>query len=144
MGCGLRMVHPGRRGSGPVQTEPDEKRGHVALIPVEKAQIGMLLSEAVHDRRGRLLMPAGRELTEKHLDALPMWGVRSIQVEGEGTVEDEDPLDQLMPWAVARAGEEVAHLFLHAGVEHPAMKELSALAVRRRAIQLQKEESHDH
>lgn len=111
----------------------------MALIPVEKAEVGMVLAEPVLDRRGRLLMPAGRELEEKHLEALPMWGIAHLQVEGEDLQEDGKLLEAMAPWAVAKAGEEIAHRFLHAGVTHPAMKELSALAIRRRALALQQE-----
>jgi hypothetical protein len=109
---------------------------------VEKAEVGMILAEPVMDRRGRLLMPAGRELLEKHLDALPMWGISHIQVEGDGMGDDEELLEEMAPWAVAQAGEEMVHRFLHAGTAHPVMKELSALALKRRALELQQEKSH--
>lgn len=114
----------------------------MALIPVEKAEVGMVLAEPVLDRRGRLLMPAGRELEGKHLEALPMWGISHVQVEGEGVPDDDKLMEEMAPWAVAQAGEEIAHRFLHAGVGHPAMKALSAMAIKRRALELQREESH--
>ena len=87
-------------------------------------------------------MPAGRALGEKHLDALPMWGISHIEVEGEEGLEEELQ-EALAPWAVAQAGEEMAHRFLHANLTHPAMKELNALAVHRRALLLHGEVGHD-
>lgn len=114
----------------------------MALIPVEKAQVGMVLASPVSDRRGRLLMPEGRALGEKHLDALPMWGISHIEIEGEDELS-EDLNVEVAPWAVARAGEEMAHRLLHADLSHPVMKEIAALAIQRRAIQLQREEHHD-
>lgn len=114
----------------------------MAVIPVDKAQIGMMLAAPISDRRGRLLMPAGKELGNKHLDALPMWGISHIEIEGDEGLE-EDLQEEVAPWAVAQAGEEMAHRFLHADLTHPAMKELNALAVHRRALHLQREGRHD-
>jgi len=114
----------------------------MAHIPVEKAEAGMVLAEPVLDRRGRLLMPAGRELEEKHLEALPMWGIAHVQVEGEGMPDEGKLMEEMAPWAVAQAGEEVAHRFVHADVTHPVMKELRALAIRRRTREIQQEANH--
>jgi len=111
----------------------------VTLIPVEQAEIGMVLSAPVNDRRGRLIMPAGRALEEKHLDALPMWGITHIEVEGDGSDSQGDPRDEIEPWALARAGEEMSHLFLHANVSHPVVRELRAIQTVRRARALQQE-----
>ncbi len=102
----------------------------------------MVLAEAVTDRRGRLLMPAGRALEEKHLRALPMWGVDQIEIEGEEPRGEPERETELAPWAVARAGEEVGNLFLHANTAHPVMKELHALRLQRRALEIQEEETH--
>lgn len=114
----------------------------MAVIPVDKARIGVVLAAPISDRRGRLLMPAGKTLSEKHLDALPMWGISHIEIEGEDGLE-EGLQEELAPWAVAQAGEEMAHRFLYADLTDPAMKELNALAVHRRALQLQREVRHD-
>ena len=111
----------------------------VALIPVEQAELGMVLSAPVTDRRGRLIMPAGRALEEKHLEALPMWGVTHIEIEGDGPAVQEDPLEDLAPWALARAGEEMDHLFLHTNTSHPVMRDLRAMRTIRLAAEIQRE-----
>jgi hypothetical protein len=111
----------------------------LALIPVDKAELGMVLSAPVTDRRGRLLMPAGRPLEEKHLDALPMWGITQIEVEGDGPDMGEDPTQELAPWAVDRAGAEVSHLFLHDDGTHPVMQELRTFRTLARAMEIQME-----
>lgn len=67
----------------------------MALVTVAQAQPGMVLSSAVEDQRGRLLIPAGNELGERHVKALQMWGVTHLEIEGEepegGTAPDLDP-----------------------------------------------------
>lgn len=112
----------------------------MASIPVEQAEVGMVLSAPVTDRRGRLLMPAGKELEEKHLEALPMWGVAVIDVEGDGPDAPDDVLEAIEPWAMAAASEEVDGWFVHTNVSHPVMRELKAIRTLRRAAEIQKEE----
>ncbi len=111
----------------------------MALIPVDKAELGMVLSAPVTDRRGRLLMPAGRPLEEKHLDALPMWGITQIEVEGDGPGVGEDATEEVAPWALDRAGEEVGQLFRHDDGTHPVMQELRTFRTLARAMEIQRE-----
>ena len=111
----------------------------LALIPADKAELGMVLSAPVTDRRGRLLMPAGRALEEKHLDALPIWGITQIEVEGDGPDSEEDPAEDLAPWALKRAGEDVSQLFLHDDGTHPVMQELREFRSLARAKEIQRE-----
>ncbi len=102
----------------------------------------MVLAEGVTDRRGRLLIPAGRSLEERNLSSLPMWGITHILVEGDAPGTQEDPLESLEPWALAQAAAEMDELFLHANRSHPAMAELRRIRTERRAKQIQKEGRH--
>jgi len=112
------------------------------MIPVDKAEIGMVLASEVKDQKGRLLIPAGRELQERYLNALPMWGITQIEVEGEESEPEGDSLDTLEPWAVDRARGEVDRLFLRAGVTHPVMARLYEIRLEGRARQIQKGGDH--
>ncbi len=114
----------------------------MARIPVEQAEAGMVLAESVTDRRGRLLIPGGKELSERYLSALPMWGITHIEVEGEAPGGEEDLLESVEPWALARATTETDDLFLHANRSHPAMAHLYHFRVRRRAREIQKGGEH--
>ena len=116
----------------------------MARIPVQKAEVGMVLTEPVHDRRGRLLMQAGKTLEEKHLDSLPMWGVLVIDIEGDEPDSQTESYVELAPWAIDRATEEMAGVFRHANTDHPVLAALKALRVRRRAEEMQREKHHDH
>ena len=98
----------------------------MAQVTLDQALVGMVLASNVHDRRGRLLMPAGKELTERHLAAMRMWGVSLIEVEGEGPeVESEPDFDEEI---LARADAEIDDLFSNAGEDHPLLAELRKLA----------------
>ncbi|WP_026142969.1 MULTISPECIES: hypothetical protein [unclassified Thioalkalivibrio] len=53
-------------------------------ISTEAVQSGQTLATAVHDRSGRLLIPAGMVLQDKQIRVLLSWGISTVEV-----VEDE-------------------------------------------------------
>lgn len=102
-------------------------------IDVSQAQAGMVLSEDVLDKRGRILIPAGKELVEKYLTALPAWGVTRIDVEGDESTDTEAPIEA---WALDRATAEIDELFAKSNRQHPALQRLIDACVGRRARSL--------
>ena len=55
----------------------------MAQIAVDQVQAGMVLAAEVTDKRGRLLIPSGRTLDPKHVQALRMWGISRVEIEGD-------------------------------------------------------------
>ncbi len=53
-------------------------------ISTEAIQSGQTLAAAVHDRSGRLLIPAGMVLQDKQIRVLLSWGISTVEI-----VEDE-------------------------------------------------------
>lgn len=115
----------------------------MAVVAVDKIQPGAVLAAEVHDCNGRLLIPSGKELSERHLDALRMWGVTHCEIEGDGPEEDETA--QLDPEVLAEAGEVVDALFLHNAdrADHPFLVQLRDASLLRVARGLQPEASVD-
>lgn len=104
------------------------------LIAVDDAQAGMVLSADVTDRRGRLLIPNGRPLDEKHLQALKMWGITAVEIEGEEPVgEDVEALD---PALLGQAREALSDHMQNLPMDHPLVRALVELAMPRKARQL--------
>jgi len=112
----------------------------VAVIPVDRAQVGMVLVESVTDMKGRLLIPAGRELTERYLESLPMWGVSTVDVEGDDPGADEPDTDDVGPWAIEKATELVEDHFQLSNPSHHVIQSLMSICIQRRAVEIQKEE----
>jgi len=104
------------------------------VIDVSQAQPGMVLAADVLDKRGRTLIPRGKELKEKYVTALPAWGVTRIEVEGD-EVEDSDA--EAEPWARDEATSQMEALFGKSNRPHPALEALFEACVGRRAAQLQ-------
>jgi hypothetical protein len=51
----------------------------------------MVLAESVSTFRGRLLLPAGTTLTDKHIEKLKAWGVSEAEIEGH----DDPSMEEL-------------------------------------------------
>lgn len=98
---------------------------------------GMVLSQDVKDRSGRLLVRTGTELTERSLKVLRTWGVVEVTVEEDeqtsqlDTVEHEHPLANTDPELVTRAMAHAEHIFRHVDMSHPAAAALASLVVER-------------
>ena len=95
----------------------------------------MVLAADVKDRRGRLIMPSGTVITDRHLRSFKMWGVTHVEVDGEatgGTME-------LEPWAVEAAEAELDELFRNTDRHHPFVEQLFHHCRHRRAEALQVE-----
>jgi hypothetical protein len=54
------------------------------ILSLEDARPGMVLAEPVATHQGRLLMEAGRRLTERSLRVFKSWGVAAVTVKGGG------------------------------------------------------------
>lgn len=103
-------------------------------VNLDQVRSGMVLASEVTDRRGRLLMPGGRTLTDRHLAAFRMWGVATIDILGD---EVPEPSELVFDEAtLARADEMVRDLFAVAGLEHALLRELGAVARTRIAREL--------
>ncbi|WP_239027057.1 hypothetical protein [Geomonas oryzisoli] len=107
------------------------------MVHIDNLTPGMVLSRNVCDRSGRMLLPAGAELTEKHFSIFRMWGVLEVEVAGEAVVEDAEapaPLSpEIDPELLAEARAEMERLFIYNDPEHPAIKELMRICTERRA-----------
>lgn len=102
----------------------------MAWVPVDRAEAGMALISPVTDRMGRLLIPAGAELSSRHVQALAAWGVDQIEIESD---EPPEPEVEISPEIEGRARTEMADVFRNAGDDHPFLVGLEELAVARRA-----------
>ena len=106
----------------------------MAIITIDNLEPGMQLKSNVSDRSGRLLLPAGNELTEKHLRIFRTWGVIEADIAGDDTGETVHIFSgtDIDPAQLAEAEAVIAGLFVHNNPEHPAINELMRLCIERR------------
>lgn len=91
----------------------------------------MILAEDVHDQQGRLLLPSGSALTDRHLRAFQMWGILTVKVRGAG--EEEAPEPVISPELLAEAEIRVRERMQHNDLESPVIVEILRFAVQREA-----------
>ena len=100
-------------------------------VSIEQLRPDLVLGADLSDASGRLLLPSGTVLTDKHIRYCQMWGIAAveIQVDEPTAVTDEQPID---PAAWAAAEEALAPRFAHVDREHPAIAALFAHCVAAR------------
>ncbi len=98
----------------------------MASLTLDQVRPGMVLAADVFDRRGRLLMRPGNELTERHIDALRMWGVMFLEV----SLNDDEPevVEEMDPAELAALEADLDDLFKNAGGPHPFLDRLREVA----------------
>lgn len=107
----------------------------MSFVHIDNLVSGMVLSRNVCDRGGRLLLPEGTTLTEKHLVIFRTWGVLEVDIAAGSDGEGGAPLphEEMDPDLFAAAEATVAPLFVHNDLEHPAIRELLRICIARKA-----------
>lgn len=101
-------------------------------VGVDDLQAGMILAEDVFDQQGRMLMPVGTELTDRHLRACQLWGIMSIRIRSEGAgAEVSARVPTPEQYAVAEAT--TRHRFQLNDLTHPLAAELFQICLERAA-----------
>lgn len=99
----------------------------MARIMLDQVQIGMVLEQPVTNSNGRVMIPAGCELSEKHIKAMKMWGVVDVSVKG-GEAE-ATPGTDIGATELESAKAALADLFRHTDLANPVMAEIFKQAV---------------
>ncbi len=97
------------------------------LVNQDQLRPEMVLAADIVDSGGRLLLPAGTTLSEKHLRFCQMWGVLEAEiVTGDGDPEPEEPTD---PARLEAARAAILPRFRHVDPSHPVIDALVTHAV---------------
>lgn len=98
-------------------------------IPIDNLRPDMTLGADLVDGGGRLLLPNGTVITEKHIRYCQMWGIAEIEIAGsEPEAEPERAPD---PVKVAAAEAAVRPRFAHVQRGHPVIEALFAHCVQK-------------
>jgi hypothetical protein len=111
------------------------------VVSVDDLEAGMLLADEVRDQQGRLLMPAGTELTDRHLRAFQLWGILNVRIRAGDAEPDPDDIP-LTPEQLARGEAVVRGRLRDDNATQPLMVELIRLCSEREGRRLVQGESH--
>lgn len=104
------------------------------VVSVDDLEAGMVLADEVRDQQGRLLMPSGTELTDRHLRAFQLWGILSVRITSGDASEPAEPPVSAADLEAARAL--VTGRLRHTDAAHPFIAELVQLCTLREARRL--------
>ncbi len=105
------------------------------LMPIEKLQPLMVLSEELRDKTGRLLAVKGTVLTKKHFLIFKTWGIKEVAIidEKRNVPKENFTPDEVMG-QITTTIEELKPLFCHTNLEHPFIIELIRLAAQKKVM----------
>jgi len=99
-------------------------------ISVADLQQGMVLADDLRSPQGRLLLPAGTELSQRHLTICKIWGVVEADIRDIEPEEVESrSLQQVDPEFLDRARALIRRRFSRADTTHPFVRELARQTV---------------
>ncbi len=104
----------------------------MGLVAVNNLEAGMVTACNIKDRNGRMLLPAGTELTSKHMLIFRTWGVAEVAIvepEHDQAARTQDELDDD---ELAVAEESLKPYYSICGLKHPILRELLHQAALRR------------
>jgi hypothetical protein len=110
-------------------------------LGTEELRAGMVAAADVKDAKGRLVLPKGATLTERHIAAFKTWGVTTVMIVGVDAPATPvaSTNGKAPPQPVAKGGldpeaaaAELSNLFRHANRDHPAVAELEQVLTLRR------------
>jgi HD-like signal output (HDOD) protein len=110
----------------------------MATIAVEQIEPGMVLAADLKDRSGRFLLSKGVKISEKHLKIIKTWGVVEADIDGitEEDINEKQTAD-IDPLILEAAQRVERNRFIHADLDHKAVRHLFTICVRRRAEMLE-------
>jgi HD-like signal output (HDOD) protein len=105
-------------------------------INIDAITPGMVLAEDLRDSNGRFLLGKGVELEETRLRILRMWGVYSVEVQGNPDDFDPSHAEEIDPAVLDAAEKQVAKRFSHGTLNQPFLKELFRICALRKAREI--------
>lgn len=107
----------------------------MAILPFDKLSAGMVLKKNVCDRSGRLLLPEGAELGEKHLRIFQTWGISEADIvcDDENDEQgDATAFDNVDPQLLEQVSQHITGIFSYNDLEDPIIRELLRLCIARK------------
>lgn len=105
-----------------------------------KLSPGLILSQDVKDQQGRLLAPAGQQITRKLIRVFKIWGIGDIQTQHPADQGEEAVQDSFVPEDIRQEAEQVTkHRFQYNDLNEPIVEELFRISSQRKAQELWKD-----
>lgn len=111
-------------------------------VNLDDIKPGMKLEKDVQERSGRVLLRAGTEITERHLNIFRTWGVVEADIESMSHEEAAaQAARELDPEVLKAAEASIEPLFAHTDANHAVVRELKRLCILRHARLMNKQKT---
>lgn len=105
----------------------------MGLLKVDDFKPGMLLAADLKSPQGRMLLPKGALLTEKHIRTCKIWGIVEGDIAQENNQDEESESVVLDPLLLANARLLAKTYFSLTDLQHPVVREAAKLFIERTA-----------
>ncbi len=105
----------------------------MGLMKVDDFKPGMLLAADLKSPQGRMLLPKGALLTEKHIRTCKIWGIVEGDIVGENNQAGESETVVLDPLLLEKARQLGKTYFTLTDLQHPVVREAAKLFIERTA-----------
>ena len=102
-------------------------------VHLDNLRAEMVLAADIVDGMGRLLLPGGTTLTDRHLRYCQMWGIADAEIATDELAE-APPEATLDPERLAAAAALLERRFRHCDRAHPVIETLFQYCVEREAL----------
>jgi hypothetical protein len=104
-------------------------------ISVDFLKPGMVLARDVRGNNGIVLLGAGAEITERHVQIFKSWGVADVEVKGpDQEALNTRMLSRLDAASRERIDQELDRLFAHNDPYDPVIEELRRICLARESL----------
>lgn len=107
----------------------------MGLTQVDDFKPGMILASDLKSPQGRMLLPKGSQLTDKHIRTCKIWGIVEGDILGEDSQTEELPV-VLDPLLLEKARLLAKSYFCLTDLRHPLVREAAKLFIERTALSL--------
>jgi len=103
----------------------------------------MVVAADIKNLDDMLLIPAGAELSPRHIKVLMTWGISEVQIEASDTgIESSDPLASIPPEVTEKVTAEIRGCFRTLDDASKVQQEILRLTIRRRLRQMLTSSNH--
>ena len=113
----------------------------MGILNINDIKAGMELAENIVNFNETIVLKAGSIMTERHLEALRMWGITEANVKGVEKDGLDEPLQTALdPKVIARIDQDLRELFQKTDLSNPIITEIYRLGKKWRLKALTNEQ----
>jgi hypothetical protein len=100
-------------------------------VDIRNLKPDMIVAEALYDRHGRILIPAGKVLGLELIETMTKWHIRRVNIEPGSLPENFQPITHKLGRRGNQSADTIKEAFKHCDTRHPFIEMLLTETVKR-------------